>query len=282
MYLGSEQRRVYGLLLRKKDSAEFAKAFTKVGNRFRRAKTPEPLAVTWNAQRSLFAGANGTAKVHVGRRARLDMQIHGVRPRHKDLFGLYTLGIVPVGAGDVVLDWGGHIGEFSLACATLGAKAFAFEPDPVEFSAMSANAEGLEIIPINKALAAEDGNMRFYQANDTGDSSLIEPAAAHVVVDVQAVTLDAFLADHMPEGEIRALKLEAEGAEPEVLAGAGESLKRIRYICAAAGPERGTGKETTLAQITDTLYANGFRMRDFGTRYYVAVFENTQMALLSE
>ena len=45
---------------------------------------------------------------------------------------------------------------------------------------------------------------------------------------------------------IKLLKLEAEGAEPEILLGGLDKIHLIDYICADVGPERGLSYETTL------------------------------------
>ena len=46
--------------------------------------------------------------------------------------------------------------------------------------------------------------------------------------------------------KIKLLKLQAEGAEPEVSKGSLNSLKNIKFITADLGPERGLNQESTL------------------------------------
>ena len=66
------------------------------------------------------------------------------------------------------------------------------------------------------------------------DSSLIEPTQYDEVVTVAVKRLDSFLTSH-----VKCLKLEAEGAESEILEGIGEKLDLIEYIAADLGFEGG-------------------------------------------
>ena len=53
--------------------------------------------------------------------------------------------------------------------------------------------------------------------------------------------------------KIKLLKLEAEGAEPEILEGLGEKLNLVEYISADLGYERGVHCESTLVPVTNYL-----------------------------
>ena len=53
-------------------------------------------------------------------------------------------------------------------------------------------------------------------------------------------------------------KIEAEGAEPEVLYGLKKKLANIRYISLDCGPER-NGK-TTITEVTNFLKVNNFKI----------------------
>ena len=53
--------------------------------------------------------------------------------------------------------------------------------------------------------------------------------------------------------EIKLLKIEAEGNEPEVLQGSKKFLKLIKFIAIDGGPERGLKKETTIEFAKDYL-----------------------------
>jgi len=58
--------------------------------------------------------------------------------------------------------------------------------------------------------------------------------------------------------QIRLLKVEAEGAEPEVLLGAVPVFAQIDYITVACGPERGPDRTCTDEECASILKEHGF------------------------
>ena len=158
-----------------------------------------------------------------------------------------------------------------MICAKAGAKVLAFEPDVAEFRALSKNAEDLDITPIQAALWKESGEMRFFDANDTGDSSLFEPGSASGSYTVKTIRLDDF--ESLPNTRIRLIKLEAEGVEPEILEGMENTLQEAEYIAVDMGPERGASAANTVRECTDLLYSSGYRMCSFFHGRCSALFE---------
>jgi hypothetical protein len=73
---------------------------------------------------------------------------------------------------------------------------------------------------------------------------------------------------------IRLLKLEAEGAEPEILVGAESVLSRIDYIAADLGPERGLKQEQTATPVINFLLARGFELIDMKFDRVTCLFRN--------
>ena len=184
--------------------------------------------------------------------------------------------IVPSGllrAGDVVVDCGANVGEFTLGCARLGARVLAFEPDPVEYNALEANKQLHENIQtFNVALWNENCRLNLFDRNDSGDSSVFDCQDAAKCTGVQALRLDAVDEIESISQRIRLLKLEAEGAEPEVLEGAEGLLGRIDYISADLGAERGPEKQRTIRQVSRFLHDRGFVMVDFRFPRQIALF----------
>jgi FkbM family methyltransferase len=133
--------------------------------------------------------------------------------------------------GDVIVDIGAGIGEFTLWCARNGATIVAFEPDPLAFASLQRNAAGLanvQTIPV--ALWKERADLRLHASEDTSESSLIEDGRACLrTADVQAWPLDAVQAiSALPV--IDFMKVDGEGVEPEILAGAVRTLRRTRIV----------------------------------------------------
>ena len=61
---------------------------------------------------------------------------------------------------------------------------------------------------------------------------------------------------------MKCLKLEAEGAEPEILEGLGDKLSLVEYICTDLGYERGVHCESTFLAVTNFLLSKGFELID--------------------
>ena len=80
--------------------------------------------------------------------------------------------------------------------------------------------------------------------------------------------------------KIKLLKLEAEGAEPEVLMGSENILRNIEYISADLGPERGSKNEETYPAVTDLLYKNNFSLIKINPERPTLLFRNNALANL--
>ncbi|MCK4818858.1 FkbM family methyltransferase, partial [bacterium] len=195
----------------------------------------------------------------------------GLRIRIDQLASEYLLGLVPFADGDTVLDCGANIGELSLwfKFSMLNINYIGFEPSPLEFLSLKKNVA--PDIVHNVGLWNEDGELDFYIASQTADSSLIEPPCYDEIVTIQTVRLETFVNE-----KIKFLKLEAEGAEPEILEGLGESLLRIEYICADLGFERGKDSESTLAPVTNFLLKRDFSLLEVSYPRVTAMFKNNR------
>ena len=77
--------------------------------------------------------------------------------------------------------------------------------------------------------------------------------------------------------QIQILKLEAEGAEPEILEGAGRVLERVEWIVADLGFERGSAQKTTRPEVVNFLLPQEFQLVDIRPARLVAVFKNARL-----
>ena len=100
-----------------------------------------------------------------------------------------------------------------------------FEPDPVSFKALKKNVLPYNYLIYNFALSNIEENRKLYLNTDGADSSLIYFGTDNSI-DVEAKTLDSFNYD-----KIKLLKIEAEGAELEVLKGSITLLKKQNICC---------------------------------------------------
>lgn len=164
-------------------------------------------------------------------------------------------------AGDVVVDVGSNIGEFSLYAVSKGAKVFAFEPDPSVFACLSHNLQRFpDAQGFQRALWNERTTLNFFKAADNADSSFFEPDSnVRGVISLEAWRLDDVTEIAALE-RIDFIKMDGEGAEPEILQGATETLRRTARIAIDVGPER--QGESTKDAVIEILQASGFTIVD--------------------
>ncbi len=138
--------------------------------------------------------------------------------------------------GDTIIDIGAGIGEFTLWCADRGARVVAFEPDPRAYACLDRNTDGMPNVSIfSYALWKERVDLRLHGSLDTRESSLIEDGRANTRnADVEAWPLDQLeFMTRLPV--IDFMKIDGEGVEPEILAGAGRTLRRTRVLAVDVG-----------------------------------------------
>ncbi|MBV9092839.1 MAG: FkbM family methyltransferase [Streptosporangiaceae bacterium] len=167
--------------------------------------------------------------------------------------------------GDCVLDIGANLGLVSLTLSALVGSAgnvHAFEPNP-QMQALIEEAIGRNKLTNIKlyrcALGAQDGELRLsVPRRNAGAASFVaarrNPDSTEVLVPVR--TLSSVMADQSV-GHIRLVKMDVEGFEPEVLAGAIEFFSReppdalIFELNEAAG---GLGRHPTMLALSSLGY----------------------------
>jgi FkbM family methyltransferase len=142
--------------------------------------------------------------------------------------------------GDRFVDVGAHIGVFSvLAAGAVGADCLAIEPVPASFAYLQENIalNGLsaKIRVINAGIAAQPGRLPFTTGKGaangvvpTNSGATHFKSARHLAtaIDVDVLPLDALTADFPPT----ILKIDVEGYEHEVIAGAAQTLADDRLL----------------------------------------------------
>lgn len=180
----------------------------------------------------------------------------GLARRCEILGDTYFLPLIEFRAGDVVVDCGANVGELKYWFVGQGiaVEYIGIEPSPREYRCLERNVAPSRAV--NAGLWDRDGELEFYVSSQMADSSLIEPPEYDEIISVPTRRLDSFL----PGQPIRLLKLEAEGAEPEAIAGCEGLLERIDYVSADLGFERGKNQTSTFAEVTNYLLARGFEV----------------------
>ena len=208
---------------------------------------------------------------------RLTFYIYGLRARAEKLSTDYLLDRVPFAPGDIVVDCGANSGDLRLVLQgenIQGLRYIGFEPSEPEFQCLDQNTNFFDNITSELhrvALSNKSGNVEFYQSIAAADGSLIEPKSYEAVVSVKADLLDNQLSS---VGPIKLIKLEAEGAEPEILEGAKQTLARTEYLVADVGFERGIQNESTLPAVVNFMQQQGFEVIANSKQRLTILFQN--------
>ena len=134
--------------------------------------------------------------------------------------------------GMTVVDVGAHIGYYTVLCAKLvgpGGRVIAFEPSEYGFARVSNSTRSVAHVEVRRlALGSHSGSLRLWiNRSGTFDPSAYQYAEDMDPVDVPVDTLDAQLAGVQA---IDLIKLDVEGHEMDVLAGARDTVCKTRAI----------------------------------------------------
>ena len=136
---------------------------------------------------------------------------------------------VTVSEGDIVIDAGAWIGDFSAYAANSNAYTYAFEPvkDTYEWLCKTANLNK-NIIPIKKGLGRINEKINISingkESGSLGNSVVFEHETKGEEVEI--ITLDTFVKDNQLN-RVDFIKADIEGAERDMLLGAKETLAKF-------------------------------------------------------
>lgn len=147
-------------------------------------------------------------------------------------------GFCTVEYNDIVVDVGAFVGEFSIPVSFSAQKVICIEPDPDTFKTLVSQTRAKSnILAINVLPHNESKKIEFNKAMDGSESSLIDvDEGDYEVIQMEAKELDIILSNH-GINHIDFLKMDAEGAEPEVLEGIDETY--VDKFAIDVGEERG-------------------------------------------
>jgi len=185
----------------------------------------------------------------------------GLHEFHEMAFLLHCLR-----ASDWFLDVGANVGSYTiLAAGVCGSHTLAIEPVPTTFARLCANVRlnGLDdrVRPMNIGIASKPGRLHFTHTLDTVNHVLTSDEANPVdAITVDVVTLDELVADRVP----LLAKIDVEGFETEVIAGAGRvlaapELRALIVELNGSGARYGFDE----ARLRDRIESFGFRPYDY-------------------
>lgn len=139
--------------------------------------------------------------------------------------------------GMIVVDIGAHLGYYTLlAKRKMGEKGyvFAFEPDPKFFYALKQSLElnGIKegVYIYQMAVADKDGTASLFAHPSGSGSNLYASFSGSQCITVETITLDTFF-EKLGWPKVDLIKIDAEGAELDVLKGMKELSQRCESLC---------------------------------------------------
>lgn len=176
------------------------------------------------------------------------------------VFKKYELpGFVAVEPGDTVVDIGAFIGEFSRQAATVAERVIAVEPDDRNTNVLHRNLETAENVSVlNRAVWHTTGKQSFNVAQDPSEGSILTVDHTEVedTIELDTIRVDDLATEFGLEA-IDYLKVEAEGAEPEVLQSIGELP--VRKLAVECAPER--EGEAPVEEVSEWLFEHDYTVK---------------------
>ena len=195
---------------------------------------------------------------------------NGFKKRKNELLSSYLIKNLEFKDDDIVIDIGANNGDFYL-CFDKKIKYYAYEPSPIVFSNLEYNIKNQNLYNLGVSNFESD-KIDFYLSDEGGDSSIIQINNYTKKITIETTTLDKEI-DKLQK-KIKIIKVEAEGFEPEILQGLKKYLNYVEYITIDCGFERGMKQECTIAECSNYLIKNNFKMIDFGAPRIVTLFKN--------
>ena len=207
-------------------------------------------------------------------RAQFDFRV-GI---HREMaFGLYDrrlwdVALAPhIQTGDVVYDVGANIGYFTLLTADRvgdGGQVHAFEPVPANHMLLrqTCRANGISHVRISSlAVSDQDGVIVLHVPRDsrqsTGEASIVQRPGHTAELEARTIRLDDYVF-HESNPMPRLVKIDAEGAEPRILAGMTRmmSADNAPIIVCEVNSSMLAAQRLTPAAITRPLLDAGYRL----------------------
>ena len=186
-------------------------------------------------------------------------------------YKMYCLDEIKFGDNDLVIDCGANIGELYLAFKekNVNIRYVAFEPDKEAFKSLEQNTKDGNKDLYNLALSNKEGKQELYTDTEGANTSL-SPFDSKSVDEIKTITLDSLNLKN-----IKLMKIDAEGHEPEVLNGLGSTLKNIEYISIDHSDERGFDQDKTTVEVFNYLYGNNFEVVAVSPYRDISLFKNS-------
>ena len=183
-----------------------------------------------------------------------------------------------VGVGNTAIDVGGHFGFFSLLLSERvgeSGEVHVFEPIPSTFAILSENCTGRTFINVNMAVwnKEEKITLRDFGLSHSAFNSIRDPRIENhqktvnvKSVMVEAITLDSYVAGRRIKPDF--IKIDAESAEFEVVAGMDRILREIKPVVCIELGDLGVEGATKSRIIVDKFISYDYRPYEWHDGYF--------------
>ena len=175
----------------------------------------------------------------------------------------------------VILDVGAHHGESVEFFKSIfpQCEIRSFEPDPQSFAALRSVADRVGTKAYNTAVSDKSSRVDYYAQDlshlgglypinrDSVDSLGYAKSASNTKITVQSTTLAEFMSTS-GISEVDLLKIDVQGAEEDVLKGAGDALRVVKNISVECNLFDFYGTSKSLYGVESIMHAHGFGLWD--------------------
>ena len=192
----------------------------------------------------------------------------GINEQTQNLVKSYNIDKIQFYKDDLIIDVGANMGD--LIPYFMKQKYIGFEPAPAEFNVLKKN-KTKNCTIYNNCVGDVESVTDFFISSLGADSSLYRPPNVESIVSVKMVRLDTTI-----QSKVKLLKVDAEGAEFEVINGAKNIMHLIEFIAIDLGFEKGEKEESTAPEVFNLLYKNHFKLLEISKneRY---LFQNSNI-----
>jgi FkbM family methyltransferase len=176
----------------------------------------------------------------------------GINERTQNLVKSYNIDKIEFYEDDLIVDVGANNGD--LIPYFIKQKYIGFEPAPAEFNVLYKNKTANCTI-YNNCAGDVESITDFFISSLGADSSLYRPTNIESIVSIKIIRLDNII-----QNKVKLLKVDAEGAEFEVINGAKNIMHLIEFIAIDLGFEKGEKQESTAPEVFNLLYKNHFKL----------------------
>ena len=170
------------------------------------------------------------------------------------------------------VDVGANVGELSYYFARRDFSVFCFEPDPIVSSLLIENMKKFQNVKVSTdALGNKKGRLTLYLKSDSADTSLVDSGHHTSTSQTRVIRFDEHEFSSITTASA-ILKVDAEGFEPEVIAGFGGVVNKFAVIAVDCGMER-NGKSTAFEVKKILNKFQRFEVHQYNDLMLLATFE---------